>query len=91
MTNYTRALFLSGRRHYCAGHFPVVGAASTRHILPRPDNFLATLRRVGVFMFAREFAAWGRYGNFVIAFMSFCSTNTLARCRKYDGGIPDAT
>jgi len=66
---------------------------STRHIsAPGPRQFPRNLATCWACLhFAREFAAWGRDGNFVTAFMSFCSTNTLEPCRKCDGAMPDAT
>jgi len=47
MTNYTRALFLSGRRHYCAGHFPVV-------IALHAQDFFSRANFAGIHDFDRE-------------------------------------
>ena len=56
-----------------------------RQISSQPSGVLVCLDSRG------ELATWGLCRNFVTAFMSFCSTNPLARCRKSGGGIPDAT
>src|SRR5882724_5617589 len=60
-------------------------SALFRQISSQPSGVLVCLDSRG------ELATWGLCRNFVTAFMSFRSTNPLARCRKFDGGIPDAT